>query len=145
MALLLGDFIFENFEIPDVVNGLGGKQQLSKHKLLGGARVTDAMGPDDADPSWSGRFRGPDAVQRAQQLDAMRISGQEFDLSFGAIFCSVVIEEFEYNYMRVNEVPYRIKVYITAPIVPEIEPSLDDLVAADLLSFAGMVASFVDF
>lgn len=144
MPLILGDIVFADFEIPSKISGLGGKQTLAKHVLLGGARVTDAMGQEDGDPSWEGRFRGDNATDRAQALDAMRISGQEFSLSWGVFFYSVVIEEFTFDYERSYEIPYRIKCYITQVITPDVPASLDDQVSADLASFSDQVSAFSD-
>lgn len=38
------------------------------------------MGPEDADITWDGRFRGPLAVFRARSLDTLRRSGREVEL-----------------------------------------------------------------
>lgn len=142
MALLLGQVLFQDFEIPSQITGLGGKQMLAKHVLIGGARVTDAMGPDDGDPSWSGRFRGSNARERARLLDAMRVSGKTLVLSFDVFLYLVVIEEFDFDFQQAYEIPYRIKLYITRAITTDVLPSLVDLVAGDLASLGGQISQF---
>lgn len=142
-VLTLGSVLFRGFEIPSKLTGaIGGKQSLAKHRLIGGARITDAMGDDPEDPSWDGRFRGADALTRAQALDAMRAAGQEVLLTFGSIQYTVVIEEFVADYMQAYEIPYRIKCYITVVNTIAAQPSLDDLVNSDNTALTAQVTQF---
>lgn len=143
MPLLLGDILFRDFEIPSRLAGaVGGRQMLAKHKLIGGKRITDAMGPDPADPTWEGRFRGPNAEDRARAVDALRAAGQEVLLTFGSFQYSVVVEEFTCEYLQAYEIPYRIKCYITQVDTVDVAPSLDDSINADLTSLGGQVTQF---
>lgn len=143
MPLTLGDVLFRDFEIPAKITGsIGGKQQLAKHKLIGGSRVTDAMGDDPEDPSWEGRFRGADALDRAQQLAAMKAAGQEVLLTFLSLQYTVVIEEFVADVMQAYEIPYRIKCYITVVDTVAAPASLDDSVNSDLASLTSQVTQF---
>lgn len=142
-TLTLGTVLFRGFEIPSKLTGaIGGKQTLAKHKLIGGKRATQAMGTDPDDPSWEGRFRGADALDRAQAVDAMRAAGQEVLLTFGSIQYSVVIEEFVCDYMQAYEIPYRIKCYITQVPTADAAPSLDSLISDDQSSFTSQVTQF---
>src|SRR5579859_4349335 len=70
----LGNFIFKGFEVPDTAPW-GGAQALSIHKLVGGARVIDAMGSDDRPIKFRGTFLSKDADTRALQIDKMRKAG----------------------------------------------------------------------
>jgi hypothetical protein len=143
MPLTLGDVLFQDFEIPSKLTAaIGGKQALGKHKLIGGARVTDAMGDDPDDPAWEGRFRGANAESRAQQLAAIKAAGQEVLLTFGSFQYTVVIEEFVCDYMQAYEIPYRIKCYITQVDTVDAQPSLDDSVSSDLTSLTGQVGQY---
>lgn len=142
MPLLLGDILFADFEIPSKITGLGGKQALAKHVLVGGKRVTDAMGPEPTDPAWEGRFRGSNAESRAQQLDAIKDAGQEVLLTFGSFQYMVVIEEFGFDYMQAYEIPYRIKCYITQVDTAQETPALDDLVNSDASNLGTQVTQF---
>lgn len=143
MPLLLGEILFADFEIPSRLAGaVGGRQMLAKHKLIGGKRVTDAMGSDPADPSWEGRFRGPNAEDRARALDQLRSAGQEVLLTFGSFQYMVVVEEFTCEYLQAYEIPYRIKCYITQVDTIDPQPSLDDSISSDLTSLSGQVTQF---
>ena len=53
----------------------GGRQQIVTHNLLGGGRVFDLLGPDEADITFSGLLNGPQAPFRARQLDQIRQAG----------------------------------------------------------------------
>lgn len=143
MALTLGGVLFRDFEIPSKISGaIGGKQTLAKHKLIGGQRVTDAMGSDPDDPAWEGRFRGLDAESRALQINAIKDAGQEVLLTFGSSQYTVVIEEFICEYMQAYEIPYRIKCYITQVNTAAADPSLDDLVTSDTDALSGQIDQF---
>ncbi|KAA0685998.1 hypothetical protein DTW90_34495 [Neorhizobium sp. P12A] len=106
-SLILGNITFQGFEIPEAIN-FGGRQETKVHKLLGGQRVVDTMGPDPDPVRWSGQFRGPDAMERAQSLDALRASGAQIPLYYLSTFVTVVISEFQANPNRPYEIPYRI-------------------------------------
>src|ERR1700733_4104789 len=143
MSLTLGGVLFRGFKIPSKMTGaLGGKQSPAKHRLIGGQRVTQAMGTDPDDPSWEGRFRGANAVSRAQAIDAMRIAGIEVLLTFGSFQYTVVIEEFVCDFLQRYEIPYRIKCYITQVQTAATEPSLDDLISDDQASLPAKAGRF---
>ena len=108
MALLtLGGVEFGDFEIPGQVI-FGGAQQLAVHKLIGGVRIIDAMGRDDAAVEWSGVFSGSDAGARARMVDAMRAAGGQLSLAWDAFCYSVVIERLDMEYCSPWWIPYRI-------------------------------------
>ena len=113
LTLTLGGIAFQDFEVPEAIRGLGGKQMLVVHKLIGGDRTIDAMGRDDTDITWSGRFRGSDAVSRAWAVDALRIAGSAVDLTFGAFALTVVIAEFVCDVERAGfEIPYSLTLVV---------------------------------
>lgn len=136
MALVLGTFAFSEFEIPASLP-FGGRQALKVHRYMGGKRVIDALGPDDAPIQWSGQFRGFTASLRARQLDLMRSAGRPLVLTWGVFVYRVVIESFEADYQAPFEIPYRISCVVlsdiiaekTAPLVQRIEDSLRDGIA----------------
>ncbi len=107
VTLTLGSVVFSEFEIPESIN-FGGEQMLVVKKLPGGNRVIDAMGPDDDDIHWSGRFRGPSGEERALLLDHMRRQGNKVLLSWGPHRYQVVIKEFKPDYRNAYEIPYSI-------------------------------------
>lgn len=98
-TLSLGGFVFDDFSTPRVMTS-GGKQALVVHKLPGGARVIDTIGPDERDIAWEGFFFGNDAYAAAMVLDAMRAAGQVLPLVFAGQYRSVILETFEYSIRR---------------------------------------------
>jgi len=141
--VILGGFVFQGHEIPDKIP-FGGKQINKVHELVGGQRVVDAMGPSPDDISWSGRFRGADAIGRAQAVDAMRIAGAAVELSWLGLFYTVLISEFKANTEKFYEVPYT----ITCVVVDDPSAdgdgslaSLDSLVGGDLSTAGAILAA----
>jgi hypothetical protein len=107
VLLTLGGVVFEDFEVPESIN-FGGEQMLLVHKLPGGSRVIDAMGRDDKDITWSGRFRGGNAELRARALDFLRIQGQPLTLTWSTQLFQVVIRSFDATFQQSFEIPYTI-------------------------------------
>lgn len=106
-AVLLDDFVFNMWEVPEKVNW-GGDHRMMVHKFVGGTRWIDMMGPDDADISWSARFLSPDAASRADELDQMRREGKQRELVFAGRYYKVVISKFSANQEMLSHVPYSI-------------------------------------
>lgn len=106
ITLQLADVVFQGFEAPEQI-AFGGEQALLVHKLPGGDRVVDAMGPDDRDLSWSGRFRGGAAESRARRLDELRRQGLPLTLTWGTFRYRVLVRSFEAQYQQF-EIPYSI-------------------------------------
>ena len=133
--LLLGSFLFTDFEIPENLKGLlSGKQMLAVKRQIGGERVIDAMGADPADVSWAGRFQGGDIIARGTQLADMRDAGQPLALVCDTVALTVVIAEFHVSYERAYQGLYDIKCVVQPPTQPQPAPSLDDAVGDDLTS-----------
>ncbi|MFN3886146.1 MAG: hypothetical protein ACK4MG_04235 [Aquabacterium sp.] len=105
--LKLGDFTFSGTEIPEAIV-FGGQQALVVHRLVGGRRIIDAMGRDDAALDWSGVLFGSEALARARYLDWLRISGQQLDLSWSELSYRVVVRSFSARYQLANHIPYSI-------------------------------------
>lgn len=120
MPLSIGPIVFSDFELPEVMP-FGGEQILVVKKLVGGDRVVDAMGRDDNDKEWSGRFRGPLAETRARELDTLRIAGQQLILGWNSLLFLVVIKSFKAA-TQGKEVPYSINCLViqdlSNPILP---------------------------
>lgn len=138
ITLVLGDFTFQDMEVPEVI-GFGGAQALSVKKLLGGVRVIDAMGTDPKPLEWSGTFfptqDGQSALDRALTLQQMKDAAQPIALSWDQLYLMVYIRSFEPDY-RFARIPYRIVCEVlkdqTAPIYADAEPDADDLINGDL-------------
>lgn len=103
----LGDFVFQGWEVPEAISW-GGAQRLNVHKLPGGERVIDSMGRDDDEITWSGIFLSADASDRADQLDQLRVAGDELELIFAGRNYSVVISHFKADQRKTNHVPYTV-------------------------------------
>jgi hypothetical protein len=141
MTLVLGPIVFQDFEIPAQIS-FGGQQKLVTHRYMGGKRVVDAMGADDALLDWDGQFRGYNASSRARQLDLMRRSGQELRLTWDVFTYRVVIERFSADYQAPFEVPYRISCVVVAdeaaPSLGRYIPTLGEGIASALTDVTGI-------
>jgi hypothetical protein len=139
MALLtLGSMALDGFEVPAGVR-FGGGQRLAVHKLIGGARVIDAMGRDDAALAWCGIFSGSDAGDRARMLDTMRAAGNTLTLAWDAFCYTVVISSLDMDYRNPWWIEYRISCTVQADLAQGVDgftPALADSVLSDLNSAA---------
>jgi hypothetical protein len=136
----LGSIVLQGFEVPDSAPW-GGEQALTVHKLIGGARVIDAMGVDDRAIAIKGTFLSPDADQRALQVDQMRKAGLPVMFSWSNHVYQVVIKSFQPEYQRPDRVPYALTLEIlqdsTQPA--STPPQDDDGDFTDALGDIGMV------
>lgn len=133
MGLVLGGFIFTDYAIPERVP-LGGEHEHVIHRLIGGERVIDAMGPNDSDIHWSGRFQGPTALSKALALEAFRLSGAQIPLVIDSQFRMVAVRKFEWEYERWYQIIYKISCVVVDNFggLPSFGSSLDSVVGADL-------------
>ena len=141
MSLLqLGSLDLSGFELPSRI-GFGGAQQLAVHKLIGGARVLDALGRDDASLEWSGVLAGSDAADRARQLDAVRVAGELQTLTWNAFCYSVVVSKLQFTYTSPWWIPYRISCVVQRDLAQGTITSVPSASAAVLadLAFAGQL------
>lgn len=123
-VLMLGGVVFDDWSTPEKMMG-GGDQAMVVHKLPGGNRVIDTLGPDDADIQWRGKLFGDNAYTTALQLDAMRASGQVLPLTWGGQYRSVIIRNFIYEAVRL---PVLLLYQITCTVAQN--PMLGDLGSA---------------
>lgn len=104
----LGGFQFRDLEVPSQIN-FGGDHKLVVHELVGGQRIIDAMGRMDTNISWEGLITGPDAIDRALQLEHFRTSGQTVTLSWFNLSYDVVVEKFIAYTEKYYQVKYQIE------------------------------------
>jgi len=134
VILTLGGVIFQDFEIPEKISG-GGAQSLDTKKFLGGSRIIDALGSDDDEIAWDGRFRGFGAEGRCQQLDLMRKQGVPISLTFSTFSYQVLIKRFKFDFQQPFEIPYSISLEVlvdnNAP-PPGILATIDEVFGTDL-------------
>jgi hypothetical protein len=76
------------------------------HRLSNGTRVLDALGPDDADISFSGVFSGQAATDRARTLDLLRQEGRSVSLEWDNFYYTVIVTRFIANYNNPVWIPY---------------------------------------
>ena len=100
-----GSFIFSGPEVPEKIS-IGGDQMLNTHKLVGGVRIVDAMGPDDQSLSWSGWFLYGNATARARFLDNIRRQGLPCTLTWDMFSYQVVISRFTADYEKHYKMPF---------------------------------------
>jgi hypothetical protein len=135
-VLTLGPITFADFSIPELMPA-GGSQVLKVHQLIGGQRVVDAMGPDNRTIAWKGLFWGDNALEQAQQVDALRVLGQPLGLSWGWGSYTVVIESFTTDVRRLPTcVDYSISCVCvqdgTQGNLGTVSQGVDSLVSGDL-------------
>ncbi len=97
--MMLGPIVFDQFSTPERM-GFGGDQIMAIHRLPGGARVIDTMGPDDQNLSWYGRLFGNSAYGQALALDALRRAGNPLPLVFAGQSYMVLIQTFRADIVR---------------------------------------------
>lgn len=147
--LVLGPVAFQGFEVPEHVT-VGGRQRLVVHRMPGGGRVVDALGPDDAELVWSGTLSGPDAAERFRLLDTLRRAGEPLPLAWDAFAYDVVISNLEADTASPWWIPYRIACTVlqdntALPLaVAAAETALDDLALAAGYAGSGGVPADLD-
>ncbi|SHG91988.1 hypothetical protein [Bradyrhizobium erythrophlei] len=140
-VLTLGGIAFDDFSTPSGM-GAGGSQAMVVHKLPGGARVIDTLGPDEAPINWSGTFFGNNALATALALDALRAAGNVVALTFAGQYRSVIIDKFSYTIRRLPVwVEYSVSCTVYQnPALGNLTPStssVDSLVSSDLGTASG--------
>ncbi|MBS1094938.1 hypothetical protein JK193_09735 [Gluconobacter wancherniae] len=95
--VILGSLVLTGIEVPDRLQ-VGGRQMLVVHRLPGGGKIIDALGNDPGRLELRGRFFGPDAQSRAQEIERLRISGEQVSFSAAGLSLQVWIVQFVYTY-----------------------------------------------
>ena len=97
--VILGGFVLDGFAAPQTMVG-GGRQAMAVHKLPGGSRVIDTLGPDDADIPIAGQLYDASAYATCLAIDAMRVAGTQVPLIWGGQFLMVIVADFRYTVHR---------------------------------------------
>jgi len=111
--LILGDFEFLDFEIPERLV-VPGRQKTVTHQMIGGARVIDVLGVEYDAFSWSGIITGANASDRVTALERMRDAGKQITLTLDSYSFTVVITNFVPVYEFIYRRPFTIEVGIVA-------------------------------
>lgn len=105
--LILGDFEFLDFELPERII-IPGRQKTVTHQMIGGRRLVDVLGVEYDPFTWSGIFTGDTTSSRVSMLEQMRDAGETLTMTLSGYSFDVVITEFspvyEFEYRR----PYSI-------------------------------------
>ena len=140
VTVSIGGITLSGFEVPSKMP-FGGAQRVVVHKMPGGGRVVDALGPDDRDISWSGILRTGDggglpAMTRAGQLDALRQTGNRVTLSWGGTSRQVVVSSFTADYGDQGYlIPYSITCVVVSAAAAQ-QPTLLSSLASDIRASA---------
>lgn len=82
LPVVLGPLELTGLEVPDAYDRSGSMQPVV-HRLIGGGRIVQLLGPDPGRRRLQGYFTGPNATERAQLLEALRDSGARVSLAIG--------------------------------------------------------------
>ena len=146
LSVTIGTLTLGDFEIPESIR-TRGDQVLAVHRLVGGGKVINAMGRDDAPIRLSGIWSGPSAMQRCRAMDAMRDAGRPVPLTWGVRLYTAVIRSHEAE-DRHNQywIPFTVECEVYPPPPPPAQPAnaqagiVSDLQSA-VASASGAVAS----
>lgn len=146
-SLTLDSFTFQGFEVPEKIP-LGGAQALVIHKLPGGDRVVQSMGCDDDPIQWNGLFLGASALNRARELDTIRVQGRPVLLAFLGLKYNVVIKSFKFVVEAFFRVSYTIDLEVikdlTQPSHASNATSLSDSIRGDSISAVALGGKIAD-
>jgi hypothetical protein len=142
-TLILGGIQFDEWSTPHDIH-LGGAQAMAIHKLPGGSRVIDTLGPDDDDYPWSGTIYGPNAIEIVRALDAMRISGVPVPLIWGGNFWTVIVSHFSakperYPQLWHYDITVVVAVNTMSGALGAITQGIDQLLGADMATAMSLV------
>jgi hypothetical protein len=144
-VLTLGDVTFQDTEIPEYI-AVRTEHRAVVHRLVGGARVVDMLGADHAPIHWSGWFVGSNALERALTLKSMHDDGLPLTLSWSEFIYTVVITEFEAQFEREYQIPYRISCTVVRDYLNDDSagavPGVDELINTDLSTATTLSSSF---
>jgi hypothetical protein len=140
MALILGSVVLDGFEVSGAIR-FGGRQALTVHRLPGGGRVIDAMGPDDADIVWCGILSGGNAADRARLLDGLRRNGSTVTLAWDSFLVAVVVADLLLDFANPWWIPYRIRC-VVAPGINASATGTGATVQSAVLADLGIAGGF---
>lgn len=150
IVLSLGDFIFQEMEIPEQIP-FHSMQRLVVRKMVGGVRQIDAMGVDPKPIAWAGSFfptaDGLSALDRALQVKAIMDAAQPVQCSWDRLSLMVYVSDFSPDY-RFARIPYTITLEVladlTQPLSTAGQPDADSVIGDDLFSANALVPDIGD-
>lgn len=146
-VVTLGDFTFKSTEVPEKIP-VGGAHRLATKELIGGVRVSDAMGRIDDDLEWSGWLTGVNAGSRQAFLDAYRVAGTVLTLTWADYRYQVRVKRFSAEFQRTYQYRYNIVLEVIQDLTKVSTQTtalgLDDIVNVDLSSANDLTSSIGD-
>ena len=142
VTVQLDDFVFTGFEVPEAIP-FGCEQALKVTDLPGGLRDIVAMGGFDDDITWTGRFRGANAPQRAQYLKYICKRGTQVLLTWGDFVYWVFVKSFKPVHQSVWEIPYTLTLTVLSDRTWQVTaapPSSDQAISTDINDVLGLGA-----
>jgi hypothetical protein len=109
----IGAINLHGFEVPQKLR-FGGQYKVVVHKLSGGARVLEPIGPDDGDIQFEGTFSGSQAAARARAIDGLRLSGEIVWLSWESFRYQVIVKTFLADYHSPWWIPYKVSCLVAS-------------------------------
>jgi hypothetical protein len=103
----IGAIDLQDFEVPSSVR-FGGRHRLAVHKLSGGQRIIESLGPDDDEISFQGTASGTDADARIRAINRLRLSGEAVWLAWASFRYWVVVKSLTMEYQSPWWIPFRI-------------------------------------
>jgi hypothetical protein len=145
-VVTLGGYVFSSWGVPEHISG-GGRQRLAVHRLIGGARVIDAMGWDAGQIQFSGRLRGAGADVEIRLLETLARSGVPAIFSYWTHRYQVLVASLTWQFERYYEITYKIVLEVLSDLTQDafdsIVDTLDDVFNADLSLLASAINSSV--
>lgn len=132
--LILGGVVFDDWMTPADMP-FGGNQAMKVHKLPGGSRVIDILGPDEMDISFKGVIWAADGSAIAAALNDMRIAGAPVSLSFGGNFYEVIVQKCD---LHIHRYPQWYEYDITCVVASN---PMAGVLSASVSTFASLVQS----
>lgn len=134
-TVTLGDFEFARFEVPENIPfGLAQKQVV--HKLVGGTRQIDALGPDPDDITWTGWLVGENALSRAKYLKQLCKVGAQLSLTWSELSYTVTVQSAKFDFRLAWRIQYTLTCTVVsddaAPVTNVPSPSIEQLLNDDL-------------
>lgn len=108
LPLILDNFVFQAFEIPETFRELGGKQAHSLREYPGGLRTIRTLGFFPLPLQWSGYLTGPIAFARAAQLERKAVAANSVKLTYGPWSWLGIVVRFTARPRHQYLVPYEI-------------------------------------
>ena len=120
-------------------------QHMAVHRLPGGARVVDTLGPDEADIRFTGVMYNDNAYGVSDTLDALRLAGTQVPLMFAGRFYLVIVAKTKVDIRRFPQlVSYDVACLVTQNLMAgvlgaAIVSTVTQLVSADMATAMSIV------